>query len=174
MREPAEVGAQLLDDPERVGLGQTLEQHPELLAAVAAQHVGVTQPPPQQRGEGDQHAVADRVSEVVVDRLEAVEVQHHQRGPELGPAAGALVGVLGLLQERGVGHQPGQPIALHQAAQEPRALEMRRDGRQQQRRVHGLDQEVVAAGPQPLDPRFGLGFGRQEHDRQRSEARVLA
>ena len=49
-----------LDEAHHLVLGQALEQDRELLAAVAADGVGLAQPPAQQRGQRGQHAVAHR------------------------------------------------------------------------------------------------------------------
>ena len=72
-----------------VGLG---EQHRELVAAEAGEHVGLAQAAAQQLGDAAQELVAGAVAERVVDVLEVVEVEH-QDG-----AAGAValrVGDLG-------------------------------------------------------------------------------
>ena len=58
----------------RARLAGAREQHDELVAAVAADHVVVAQLAAQRRGDHSQLLVARLVAAVVVDRLEVVEV----------------------------------------------------------------------------------------------------
>ena len=64
-----------------VGRGQ---QHDELVAAQTGDEVAVAADRAQPVGDLDEDAVAGGVAEAVVDRLEAVEVEQHDRGTGAG------------------------------------------------------------------------------------------
>ena len=55
------------------------QQHRELVAAEAGEHVGVAQPRAQRLRDARDQLVAGAVAERVVDRLEVVEVEHQRR-----------------------------------------------------------------------------------------------
>jgi hypothetical protein len=60
-------------------LRQVFDQDGEFVAAEARDRVGLAQPPPQALGHDDQEAIARRVPEAIIDRLEAVQVEDHHR-----------------------------------------------------------------------------------------------
>ena len=62
-----------------VGLAEIPQQQRELVAAEPADHVGGTHLIQQCADDGFQHLVARRMSERVVDRLQAIDVEHDQR-----------------------------------------------------------------------------------------------
>ena len=67
----------------RVSLTEIPQQHRELVAAEAADHVGGTYLVRYRGNDRLQHLVAGRVPEGIVDRLEAVDVEHDQRAGRL-------------------------------------------------------------------------------------------
>ena len=67
------------DPLEQLARLEALDEHGELVAADARRRVGVADDGVDAIGEGDDHGVADVVAELVVDRLEAVEVEVQQR-----------------------------------------------------------------------------------------------
>ena len=72
----------LARDRRRVGSARDLrQQHDELVAAVPADRVGFAHHRRQPLGRQAQHLVADGVAEVVVDLLEAVEIEEQQADP---------------------------------------------------------------------------------------------
>ncbi len=75
-------------DPLRLRLGD--QQEGELVAGQARQRILRLEQPGQAAGDGEQDRVADRRAEVVVDLLEAVDVEHEDRRPRgaLGLGAG--------------------------------------------------------------------------------------
>ena len=73
----AELGEQALHQADDLRLRQLLDQDRELLAAVAADVIGLAQAPAQEGGQRGEHAVAHRVAVPVVHGLEVVEVDHH-------------------------------------------------------------------------------------------------
>ena len=62
-----------------VGTGDVLEQHDELVAAETADGVVGAEHRCEPFGEPDEHVVAGRVTEAVVDDLEVVDVEEHHR-----------------------------------------------------------------------------------------------
>jgi len=82
-----------LGDDERLRLALRGQQDRELVAAQAREDVGLAQAVAQRAGAGDDELVAGGVPEAVVDRLEAVEVEHEQGA--LGAVAAAAGDVLG-------------------------------------------------------------------------------
>ncbi|MNQ87027.1 hypothetical protein D3C85_1022370 [compost metagenome] len=102
-------------------LGQALEDDHEFVAADPGDGVGAVQNALEPRGGRDQHAVAGRMTIAVVDGLEAIEIDKHQRHPR---GAGAR-----LLQRF------GQALFEHQAI-----------GQAGQRVVMGQVLEVVGRG----------------------------
>ena len=107
--QAGEALADLVEHPQGGGAVGVGEEDGELVAAVAAEHVGAAEALPQQPGEALQQAVARRVAEGVVDRLEAVEVDHRVRHlPLLPVGAGDLD--LDLLLEVAVVEQAGQAV----------------------------------------------------------------
>ena len=84
------------------GVGQ---QNHELVAAQAGDHVGGAHLGLQARGHGAQHHVARVVPVAVVDGLEAVQVEQHQR---MGQAVGQHA--RGALRQAGAVGQAGQRV----------------------------------------------------------------
>ena len=127
-----------------VGAGQ---DDRELLAAPAGGHVDLAHALAQRLGELDEHAVADRVAEAVVDRLEAVEVGEHE-GDRAAEALGAqqLAGER-LLAVAAVG-EAGEHVDERLAGDDPvqaRVLERdRRVGDERRGRAPLLDREAAA------------------------------
>ena len=102
------------DDRLRLALGG--EQDGELVAAQAPEDVGLAQAVAQRAGAGDDELVARGVAEAVVDRLEAVEVEHEQRA--LGAVAPAARDVLGQRAiDAAAVEQPGERVVIGQVAQ---------------------------------------------------------
>ena len=97
-------------------LRAALDQHDELVAAEAADRVGLAQHAGDPRGDDAQQLVADRVAEGVVDALEAVEVDEHRR--RLGAAA-AGVGehLLGAVHDQRAVGQAGERVVQRLVAQ---------------------------------------------------------
>ena len=108
---------------DHVGLGQALEEDDELLSSVAADGVRLAEAAAQQGGQRREHAVTDGMAEAIVDGLEVVEVDHHP-GEMPGSVATFLrMQGLGALDERGVGEQPREAVAIEEVLQEARALQ---------------------------------------------------
>ena len=63
----------------RVGLAEIPQQQRKLVAAEPPDHVGRTDLARQHGHDRLQHLIARRVAEIIVDRLEAVDVEHDQR-----------------------------------------------------------------------------------------------
>jgi hypothetical protein len=108
----AERLVQAVEDPagdrrRRVGVGDPLQQHAELVAAEAGRGVGRAQAALEAPGRGHQQLVAGGVAEAVVDVLEVVQVDE-QHGQVARPGAGQ--GVLDPLGEQGAVGQAGQPV----------------------------------------------------------------
>jgi hypothetical protein len=89
--------------------GHVLEQHGELVAAEASRRVGLPHAGHDARGGGHEGAVADQVTEAVVDGLEVVEVDHQQADALLAPGQ-AAEGVLQPVPEEGPVGQPRQRV----------------------------------------------------------------
>src|SRR5207249_3599688 len=81
-------------------LAETLDQHRELLAAVAPDGVGLPETSAEQRRETRQDPVAHGVAVLVVDLLEMVDVDHHPRQRPARVAPRLREGGVGLLEER--------------------------------------------------------------------------
>ena len=80
MERPAQVFEQPFGNRHGVfGVLHVFEQHHELVAAEPAEDVVGSQQRAQPLGESDQHLVARRVAEAVVDDLEVVQVEEHDR-----------------------------------------------------------------------------------------------
>ena len=92
------------------------EQDGELVATEAPEDVGLAQALLQRAGAGDDELVARGVAEAVVDRLEAVEVEHEQRA--LGAVAAAAGDVLGQgAVDAAAVEQAGERVVVGQVAQ---------------------------------------------------------
>ena len=89
------------------------EQHDKLVAADARGRVGLADHAADTLGHGLEQEVADRVSEVVVDRLETVEINEQHRHPFIVPAGGSE-GVFGPFDQQAPVGQPGQRIVPRQ------------------------------------------------------------
>ena len=109
-----------------LGLGQVLDQQRELVAAEPGDGVGLAQafgePPPH---DGEQ-AIAGAVSQLVVDCLEAVEVEDHDGGQPIVPPRPRDRAPEAILEQRSIG-QPGQLVVLRQPV-EALGLAMPGDG----------------------------------------------
>jgi hypothetical protein len=89
----------------------------ELVAAVAGGDVVGADPAAQRGADPPQHLVARQVAVQVVDLLEVVEVDQHQRGRLGGAAGGALDLAPELLVQRGVVEAAGQGVGLRGAGE---------------------------------------------------------
>ncbi len=92
------------------------KQDGELVAAEPRQHVGRTATLPQARAERAEQLVADRMAEAVVDRLEAVEVEHQHRSALVEPAM-ALNLARELLLEAVAVEQAREQVVIDQVPQ---------------------------------------------------------
>ena len=154
-----------------VGLRQ---QHDEFVAAVSRGKVGVAQLLADGIGEGDDGAISRRMAELVVDLLEAVEVDH--RAGEGVPIA---VGARNLLfQARVEGAEVGQPrqaVGLRERAEVlllRGELERAIDSRHQLLLAERLGQVVGRAEREALRLRLGVALGREEDHRRVRRPRV--
>ena len=86
-----------------------LDQHGELVATETGDRVTGPGGGSEPFGHGDQQAVAGRVSEAVVDRLEVVEVQE-QHGDRVGPPVASVHGVGEPVKEQGAVGQAGERV----------------------------------------------------------------
>ncbi len=112
-RVPAQRLHQLARDHRRLLDGHLGQQHRELVAAEARQHVGVPGAGPQRRGDALQHVVAGAVPERVVDILEVVEVEHDDCAAE-GIAARSLDLPVELLLEAPPVEGAGEEVVVGQ------------------------------------------------------------
>ena len=72
----------------RLAVADVVEQHGELVAAEASGHVRAARAGVESARELDEHLVAGRVAQRVIDRLEVVEVdEDHRRGALVAPSA---------------------------------------------------------------------------------------
>ena len=145
-----------LADPVRL-LGIAIgEDDRELVAADPRQHVALAGAAVENAGDLLDHAVADRVAEGVVDLLEVVEVERHQRpGGAVAAAAGHLPAQVFL--EAAPVLQPGQRVLARFPLQLAHPLVARPDqdqGAEQRRQREPEDHRSSAAG------RFPAGSGR--------------
>ncbi len=93
-------------DPLRLVLGARRQHDRELVAAEAGERVGGAQPRAERIGDARKDHVAGDVAEAVVDLLEPVEVEHHDRArraaaPSDRDLAGELVGEPAAVEEAG-------------------------------------------------------------------------
>ncbi len=139
---------QLFGDAGRVArVGQPHQQQHELVAALAADGVVLAHPRAQPTRDLLQHAVANRMAEGVVDRLEPVEVEVQQR---------ALVAAVDLrqrlrqavLEQQAVG-QAGQWVVLRLMGQRP-GLRLRLGDVAQQQHAAVDHPEAVVGGRRRL------------------------
>ncbi|CRM32984.1 hypothetical protein [Pseudomonas sp. 24 E 1] len=91
-----------------------LQEQRELVATHARHGVVFGHATQQARGHFLEHAVAGGVTQGVVDRFEAVEVEEHQHHPRLLPFGRLQRGVQAILEQRAVG-QVGQGVIVGQA-----------------------------------------------------------
>ena len=95
---------------------EVVEQHEELVAAVAGEQPARLLDAAEPRGDPPQQPVARHVAERVVDELEVVEVDEQQRDGALALARAGHRGAQPRVELRAVG-QPGQRIVAGQPAQ---------------------------------------------------------
>ncbi len=151
-----------------LGLGQVLDQDRELVAAEARHGVGLAQAAAETLGHDRQQAIAGQMPEAIVDRLEAVEVEDHDRDQALvapGPGERALQTIL---EQRAVG-EPGQLVVLRQVAEPFRlalAGESVADGPLETDRIEPvLVEEIGHAEHHRLQVELERGGARQHDDR---------
>ena len=99
-----------------LGLGQILDQDGELVAAQPRDGIGLPQAAGETLGHDRQQAVAGDVAEAIVDRLEAVQVEDHDRDQALVAPRPGERALQPVLKQRAVG-QPGQLVVLGQPAE---------------------------------------------------------
>ena len=105
-----------LDDHRRLlGPAHVLEQHGELVAAHAEQHVGLAHRAADALGGDAQQAVAGVVAEAVVHALEIVQVEEQQRERPAG-ALGAAHRLVEVLGEAGAVRQAGERVVIRLVA----------------------------------------------------------
>ena len=103
----AQVGADPVGDPAGVvGVDDRVEDDPELVAAEARDGVARSERADQPLTDGDQQAVADGVPDALVDDLEPVQVEEHDRDRRGGPGVG---------RRQGVTDPVGQQLAVREA-----------------------------------------------------------
>ena len=154
----------------KVGLGHDDD---ELLAAEACDKIDAAHAAQGAIGQLAQRVVAAGMPELVVDRLEVVDVEHHQRGVadvavighaqqqlfEMGDDVAAVVETGELVGQR---QRQAAPVILMQPILQPLAAYLAADARQQLVPVNGADQIVVGAEVQPLRETRQLAFvGKQ-------------
>ena len=108
------VGARALGDAlgdrfGRFGHGSRLDQHGELVAAEAGHGVAGAGGGAEAFGDSHEQAVAGRMPEAVVDRLEVVEVQE-QHGDRIGAPVAAVHGMGEPVQEQRPVGQAGEGV----------------------------------------------------------------
>ncbi len=99
----------------RSGL-EVVEQHEELVAAVAGEHPPRLLDAPEPGGDPAQQPVARHVPERVVDELEVVEIDEQQRDGVLALARAGHGGAQPRVELRAV-REPGQRVVAGQPAQ---------------------------------------------------------
>jgi hypothetical protein len=102
----------------RVRFRQIGQQQKVLVAALTTDRIGASHLPFQALGDGDEHAVAGVVPEEIIDRLEAVNIEHHQRHLGSHPVGEGDRLLQTVLQQELV-RQAGQGVVV---GQEPGAL----------------------------------------------------
>src|ERR1044071_2004395 len=102
-----------------------VEQQRELFAAVAAHAVGRAHVRGEEGAEAREDRVAERVSVRVVELLETIDVDHHDRSLPVRLAHPRLQ----LAMKRRAIQQAGETVAIEDGPQLPRALEPRLHGR---------------------------------------------
>ncbi len=153
------------------------QQDRELVSAQPGQDVGLAAADAQCRREAAQELVADGVAELVVDGLEAVEVEHDDRcGGREAPLTGDLQ--LELLLEAPPVEEAGQEVVVDQVLETPRdrtalgdvlylvderVLGRRRPGRHRQR--HPDARLVLATEPQRCGVRRDVPIQTGAHRR---------
>ena len=145
-------------DPRRDAAGGvlvlSLEQDHELVPAQAPDCGGRSDPLPQALPRGHQHLVARRVSEVVADRLETIEVEVQDRdGVPRAPSA--LQRALELPDEGGPVFQPGERVV--------RGLVLERD--RQPGALHGQLPLLAQAEHDPVEHEQMQQRGPQQYPR---------
>ena len=127
-RELGDRGAQALGEPPRVVPAAAAQDHREFVAAEAEHLVVDAQAATQQSAEVAQQAVAGRVPAVVVDRLEAVEVDV-QQGGDIAEAAVRANRVLdALLEGTTVGEAGERVVACLPGKLDGRLIDARLQG----------------------------------------------
>ena len=110
--------AQALAEDARAVLVDAADEHGELLAAVARQHVLGAQGVVEHADDRAQHVVADEVAVRVVELLEVVDVEHEQR-QRLGVALGEADLGAEPLEEVAAVERAGEPVAQRRLEQLP-------------------------------------------------------
>jgi hypothetical protein len=165
-----------------LGLGQVLDHQGELVAAEPRHRVGLAQTAAKTHAHDRQQPVAGDVPEAIVDRFEAVQVEHHHRGDALVAAGPGQRPLEAIVEQRAVG-EAGQLVVLRQAAEALRllaAVQGIADRALEQRGVdaalveviggaelHRLQVELEVAPPgQHDDRRIAATARRRPHDLQ--------
>ena len=86
-----------------LGLGEVLDQDRELVAAQPRDRVGLAQAVAEPLRHDRQQAVAGAMAEAIVDRLEAVEVEDHDREQALVAPRPGQRALEAVLEQRAVG-----------------------------------------------------------------------
>ena len=95
----------------RNGRSADARQHHELVAGETSEHVAAREHAAQTLGQQAQHLIADLVAERVVDRLEAVDVEHRDRERRAGAVRGGD-GLLGGRDDRDPRRQTRQGVTV--------------------------------------------------------------
>ena len=170
-RQVGDLAADAFGYPARLVDVGVRQDHGELLAAVAGREVGFARAAPQHLGHVAQHFVAALVADRVVDRLEAVEVEHQQA--EHGVVAFGARHLEGeRLLETTMVEQPGQAVSrgldLHLLVG---ARVADGDGGEVGEELDDLELALVERAPgQPVD---GQQSDDRAHEAQRHEHRRL-
>ena len=102
--------------PGMLGLGQVLDHQRELVTAEPRHRVGLAQTAAQAHAHDRQQPVAGDVAQAIVDRLEAVQVEHHDGGDALVAARPGQRALETIVEQRAIG-EAGQLVVLRQAAE---------------------------------------------------------
>lgn len=151
--EAGDVSSEFVDHRCRPLRRRVEHQHTELFAAVTADDVGTSEPGDPFRRQTPQHEVAGLMSPGVVDRLEVIDVDHHQRHVVAGPPT-AREFLADSFDEPQMVDEAGQSVALDQGAHYTRAFDAQFDEPPQQVGRRPLGEEVVA--PEPSRRQLGV------------------
>ena len=167
-----ERGAQVAGQGERL-LGAGVDQHRVLVAAQAREQVASAEAVAQARADLAEQHVAGVVTERVVELLEAVEVDHDQRGGLVAATGQALTE---RVEEAAAVGQPGDVIGARLAVRvrKPQVLPERQrtanDHRAERADREVLGQRLVGVADAPAQQRDG---GQREEQRRRHERQPL-